>query len=107
MKQNDGKEKAQEKPKRQKTGGRQKGSVNKVTAMTKAVISDLLNDYHDSGLMREDFLELEPKDRLTVAEKLMNYVMPKMQSASVDVQGSHVKLSIDDKLRALSMENDK
>ena len=91
---------------RRKTGGRQKGSVNKVTAMTKAVISDLLSDYQDSGLMGSDFLALEPKDRIQCAEKMMQYILPKMQSTSVDFNNKATKITIEQKLRELSEEND-
>lgn len=91
---------------RRKTGGRQKGSVNKVTAMTKAVISDLLNDYQESGLMGSDFLALEPKDRFQCAEKMMQYIMPKMQSTSVDFNNKATKVTIEHKLQELSEEED-
>lgn len=87
---------------RRKTGGRQKGSVNKVTAMTKAVISDLLSDYQDSGLMGSDFLALEPKDRFQCAEKMMQYIMPKMQSTAVDFNNKATKITIEQQLRELA-----
>lgn len=87
---------------RRKTGGRQKGSVNKVTAMTKAVISDLLSDYQESGLMGTDFLALEPKDRFQCAEKMMQYIMPKMQSTSVDFNNKATKITIEQQLRDLA-----
>ena len=87
---------------RRKTGGRQKGSVNKVTAMTKAVISDLLSDYQESGLMGTDFLALEPKDRFQCAEKMMQYIMPKMQSTSVDFNNKATKITIEQQLRELA-----
>ena len=88
-----------------KTGGRQKGSVNKVTNMSKAVISDLLTNYNSSGLMESDFMQLDGKDRITIAEKLMQYVMPKMQSVQGDIE-THVKPSVADKLRQLSSHTD-
>ena len=91
---------------RRKTGGRQKGSVNKVTAMTKAVISDLLSDYQNSGLMGSDFLALEPKDRFQCAEKLMQYIMPKMQSTSVDFNNKATKITIEQQLRELAEDPD-
>ena len=91
---------------RRKTGGRQKGSVNKVTAMTKAVISDLLSDYQNSGLMGSDFLALEPKDRFQCAEKLMQYIMPKMQSTSVDFNNNATKITIEQQLRMLAEDNE-
>ena len=91
---------------RRKTGGRQKGSVNKVTAMTKAVISDLLSDYQDSGLMGSDFLSLEPKDRFKCAEKMMQYIMPKMQSTSVDFNNKTTKITIEQQLRELAEDQE-
>ena len=67
-----------------KTGGRQKGSPNKVTSAVKECISKMLTDYTNSDTFLKDFAELEPKERLMIAEKLMNYVVPKMQSVAVE-----------------------
>ena len=67
-----------------KTGGRQKGSPNKVTSAVKECISKMLTDYTNSETFLKDFSELEPKERLMIAEKLMNYVVPKMQSVAVE-----------------------
>lgn len=67
-----------------KTGGRQKGSPNKVTSAVKECISKVLTDYTNSETFLKDFAELEPKERLMIAEKLMNYVVPKMQSVAVE-----------------------
>lgn len=67
-----------------KTGGRQKGSPNKVTSAVKECISKMLTDYTNSETFLKDFAELEPKERLMIAEKLMNYVVPKMQSVAVE-----------------------
>ena len=86
-----------------KTGGRVKGTPNKATSMSKAVISDLLNTYSSSGLMSEDFMALEPKDRLAIAERLTQYVMPKMQAVSAEVNDQR-NLTIEDRLRELSGE---
>lgn len=86
--------------KRQKTGGRQPGSQNKVTRMTKEVIANLLNDYQESGLMGSDFCNLDGKDRIVIAEKLMQYVMPKMQNTAVDFNAnSGTRITIEQKLR--------
>lgn len=85
-----------------KTGGRQKGTPNKATVLGKEVIISLLSDYAESGLMTKDFMNLEPKDRLVIAEKLMQYTMPKMQSTAVDISTTeHVK-TIDDQLAELA-----
>lgn len=68
---------------RKKYGGRVKGTPNKATMMGKKFIQDFLSSYSNSGLMESDFASLEPKDRLYVAEKFVQYIMPKMQSVAV------------------------
>ncbi len=88
-----------------KTGGRKKGSLNKVTKMSKAVVSDLLSDYSGSGKMKRDFDSLEPKDRIAVAEKLMQYVMPRMQSVHGEME-TQVRKSVADSLRELSDDSE-
>lgn len=93
-------------PKGVKYGGRQKGSLNKTTAISKQVITELLSDYHNSGLMTEDFKALEPKERIAISEKLMQYVMPKMQSTAVDLNATVTEKTIEDKLAQLAGEND-
>lgn len=67
-----------------KTGGRQKGSPNKITTAVKECIKNLLTEYTNSETFMKDFATLEPKERLLIAEKLMNYVVPKMQSVAID-----------------------
>ena len=90
----------EEMKKRVKYGGRVAGTPNKVTTMTKGVIASMLNDYQESGLMGSDFLDLEPKERIAVAEKLMQYVMPKMQNTSVDFNATNgTRITIEQKLR--------
>lgn len=90
-----------------KTGGRKKGVPNKVTQMSKQVISDLLSDYSTSGLMSKDFMRLDPKDRMAIAERMMQYVMPKMQSVSADMDVHSGKKSLDDTLVELSQVPEK
>ena len=85
-----------------KTGGRQAGTQNKTTGVTKKVISDLLDNYNTSGKMVKDFDKLNPKDRITIAEKLMQYVMPKMQSTAVDMTLNDEKKTIEDTLNELA-----
>jgi hypothetical protein len=85
-----------------KTGGRQAGTPNKTTGVTKKVISDLLDHYNTSGKMVDDFDKLDPKDRITIAEKLMQYVMPKMQSTAVDMTLNDEKKTIEDTLNELA-----
>ncbi len=90
--------------KRVKTGGRQKGTPNKTTSEMKESISKLIASYQDSGRMSEDLMAIEdPRERLTTACKLMEFVMPKMRSVDTDlhVQADNV-LSIRDRLKDLS-----
>ena len=67
-----------------KTGGRKKGSQNKVTAAIKDCFKRILEDYTNSDTFMEDFASLEPKDRLMLVEKMASYVVPKMQSVAVE-----------------------
>ena len=89
-----------------KTGGRQKGTPNKTTTITKQVIANLLSSYHQSGLMEKDFISLDPKDRLVIAERLMQYNLPKMQATSIDMTVDEKKKTIEETLSELSKEPD-
>lgn len=64
--------------------GRPKGKPNKVTTELKAWISKIVEDNKEQVI--NDLKELEPKDRLAIIEKLMQYVVPKQQSISVEAQ---------------------
>lgn len=86
-----------------KTGGRVKGSVNKTTAFTKEIITDLLSEYTNSGMMADDFRALEPQDRLEIAVKLTSFVVAKPQSIDMSVT-SVKKKTIEDILTDLSEE---
>ena len=92
---------------RPKYGGRKAGTPNKVTSLTKAAITQLLTKYKDSGLMDADFEALEPKDRMMIAEKLMQYTMPKIQSVEVDLNDNTRRRTIEDKLLELVEEEKK
>ena len=85
-----------------KTGGRKPGSVNKTTALNKSIITQMLAQYNDSGLMSSDFLSLDAKDRITIAERLMQYVMPKIQAVDMNVAAEVKERTIEDKLIELS-----
>lgn len=91
-------------PKGVRLGGRAKGTPNKTTAATKEVITNLLTEYSNNGTMSDDFDSLEPKERLAIAEKLMQYVMPKIQSVAVDLSGGDKKITIETQLKELSEE---
>jgi GMP synthase PP-ATPase subunit len=84
-----------------KTGGRQTGSKNRYSRLDKEIIADLLSEYAGSGLMATDFAHLEAKDRLQIAERLMQYTMPRMQSTAVDLT-LQPPATIEDTLTSLS-----
>lgn len=85
-----------------KTGGRTKGTPNKVTSWSKKVITELLDEYNSSGLLGKDFLSLEPRDRMVIAERLMQYTVPKMQATAIDINESEGKKTLEQRLIELS-----
>lgn len=89
-----------------KTGGRKKGTPNKSTTLGKEVIISLLADYSDSGLMTSDFMALEPKDRLVIAERLLQYTMPKMQATAIDLNSSNRDKTIEERLAELAGDDE-
>lgn len=91
-------------PKGTRWGGRTKDVPNKATAATKEIITKWLTNYSNCGDMERDLMALDPKDRLAIAEKLMPYVMPKLQSVAVDVANSDTKITIETQLKELSQE---
>lgn len=54
--------------------------------------------------MKEDFDKLDAKDRMAIAEKLSQYVMPKIQAVSVDLESNISKITIEQELINLSKE---
>lgn len=53
---------------------------------TRDAIAMMIDDYIDSGLMKKDFLDIEPKERLAVIDRLMRYRLP--QLAAVDMNAN-------------------
>ena len=71
-----------------KTGnpnGRPKGSPNKTTQSVREWLTKLIDDNREQ--IKKDLAALEPKERLQMLEKFMQYTVPKMQSveAKIDV----------------------
>jgi hypothetical protein len=64
--------------------GRPKGTPNKVTTDLKKWVGNLIDK--NLSRMEKDLKKLEPKDRLMILEKLMQYSIPKQQSISVEAQ---------------------
>tara|TARA_R110000868_G_scaffold339427_2_gene600173 strand:+ start:1265 stop:1552 length:288 start_codon:yes stop_codon:yes gene_type:complete len=71
----------EEKPKR--IGGRGKGTRNRTTVQTKAIIQKIVNDEIDK---LPTLLEsLKPVDRANVVCKLIAYLIPKKQSIDLEL----------------------
>ena len=64
--------------------GRPKGKPNRVTADVKKFIETLV--CNNLSKMERDINKLEPKDRLIIIERLLQYTIPKQQSVSVEAQ---------------------
>jgi hypothetical protein len=67
----------------QKTGGRGKGTPNKVTTDLRTWINDLLDSNRQQ--IAKDIKQLEPQQRVMIFEKLLSYAVPKMQSVEAKI----------------------
>lgn len=64
--------------------GRPKGTPNKATAELKSWINALIEENRNQ--VAKDLKKLEPKDRIVILERLMQYIVPKQQSISMEAQ---------------------
>lgn len=91
------------------TEGRQKGVPNKITGELRRKIADIIEDYIEGGgktghSMKEDFDSLPPIGRLQMTEKLMQYVIPKMQSVAFNDDEGVVKSLLQRRIEEDSVE---
>lgn len=68
---------------RGRLGGRAKGTPNKVSATAKEWLSALIDK--NRRQIERDIKQLDPKERLIILEKLMQYVIPKQQAVSTTI----------------------
>lgn len=68
---------------RGRLGGRQKGTPNKVTASMREWIAKVLDDNKERFV--SDLLSLNPKDRLTILTRLIEFVIPKRANYEEEV----------------------
>ena len=66
-----------------KTGGREKGTPNRVTSTQRAWVTQLIDDNREQIV--KDLAKLEPKDRLMMIEKFMSYSLPKLAATQMQV----------------------
>ena len=62
-----------------KTGGRQKGTPNRVTKELRSLLKDILYNELESIEVRLE--DLTPKERIEILIKLMPYAFPKLEKA--------------------------
>lgn len=72
-----------EKGKTNNPNGRPKGTPNKITQDMRQWLSTVIDK--NRRQIERDLKALEPKERLQMLEKLMQYVIPKQQAVSADV----------------------
>lgn len=66
---------------RGRLGGRAAGTPNKVSGTLKEWLTSLIDKNRDQ--IEKDLQNLEPKERLQMIEKLMQYVIPKQAAQQV------------------------
>lgn len=86
-----------------KTGGRVKGTPNKLTQAIRECLSQVTSGYYNSERFTNDLDALEPRDRVALMERLTQYIVPKMQSTSIDATVETCR-TIEDRLIELSEE---
>lgn len=65
--------------------GRVKGSSNKATSKVRDSFTSLLEDNLEQ--LKNDFKELEPKDRIKLFLDLSKYVIPQLKQTDVKLEG--------------------
>lgn len=65
--------------------GRPKGTPNKLTSTVRSWIVELINDNREQ--IEKDLKSLKPVERLTFIERLLPYILPKVERAD-EVEGA-------------------
>lgn len=60
----------------QKTGGRQVGSLNKISTEVKTILHEVVES--EISILHENLNQLSAKERIDVLVKILPYIMPKM-----------------------------
>jgi len=90
--------------KREKFGGRQKGTPNKTTNEVRQSITCFIQNNIET--MQKSFDLLEPKEKLYFMEKLFKYIVPVMGSSSANELNTAHQNSIDVSKYYLDWVND-
>ena len=72
------------------SGGRTKGAVNKATSKVRESFTNLLEDNLEQ--LKDDFKELEPKDRIKLFLDLSKYVIPQLKQTDITTGGEQITI---------------
>ena len=76
----------------QKTGGRQKGTPNKITAEIREFLASLVFDNMD--LIRQDVKDMTPEQRAVFLPKILPYIAPKVKTVSETEEKNQASLDL-------------
>lgn len=82
-----------------KTGGRQKGTPNKLPLKIKGYLAKLIDKNRNQ--MEADLKELQPKERLLILEKFMQYVIPKQREFDMTEEETNINTKYDEDMMLL------
>ena len=71
---------------RGREGGRSAGTPNKVTQSARSALEKLLLSPKALKQMAKDLEQLQPYQRLQIQEKLLAYVLPRIQSTELQIE---------------------
>ncbi len=96
-----------DKIKREKTGGRKRGTANSKTKALRQAIQDILDNNVEQ--YQEDLNAMSPKDRVMAINNLMKFSLPqlKAQDIKLDAQVNGVDESILDEILKGIKDNNK
>ena len=83
--------------------GRPKGSQNKATADLRQWLTEFVHGQREQILL--DWQSLEPKDRIVMFEKLMRFVLPTLQAATLQTDFERLTdTQLDDIINELKLQ---
>ena len=91
------------KPKRKKTGGRQKGTPNKINSGLREKIANFLETNFDDAMKEWNNIK-DPTQKVRTFCDLMKYAVPTLQSVNLDAIIEKKADDIENKLKELSEE---
>lgn len=74
-----------------KTGGRKKGTANKLTLSHRELIQSIFDSEVRSGRVECELKKLEGKDYIDAILKLTGFVLPKLNSVDVSKRDTEIK----------------